>query len=69
MYALVRFVDDLDRRRHVMHVDNIRNFNPVHKTDFNNKAHYTVLWTDNVDSGNTGDYTAQILMLGGKHSL
>ncbi|KAG0444669.1 hypothetical protein HPB47_013527 [Ixodes persulcatus] len=64
MYALVRFLKDQDNRRHVLPVRKIRNFAPQHKMDFDNKAVYTVYWEDDVNSENTGDYSAQILMLG-----
>ncbi|KAG0414050.1 hypothetical protein HPB47_008790 [Ixodes persulcatus] len=64
MYALARFLKDQDNRRHVLPVRKIRNFAPQHKMDFDNKAVYTVFWEDDVNSENTGDYSAQILMLG-----
>lgn len=63
MYALVRFLEDLDHRRHVIPIEDIRNFSPANTKDFDNKAVYTVFWRDGADE-NTGDYTAQILLLG-----
>ncbi|KAH6920584.1 hypothetical protein HPB50_028428 [Hyalomma asiaticum] len=64
MYALVRFLDDQDSRRHVISIKDILDFEPKGKTDFDNKAVYTVFWRDDLEE-NTGNYSAQILMLGG----
>ncbi|KAL1444445.1 hypothetical protein MTO96_029866 [Rhipicephalus appendiculatus] len=63
MYALVRFLDDQDNRRHVISIKDILDFEPKDKSDFDNKAVYTVFWRDDIDV-NTGNYSAQILMLG-----
>ncbi|KAL1484696.1 hypothetical protein MTO96_032433 [Rhipicephalus appendiculatus] len=38
------------------------------RPDFDAKTIYMVHWTDAIDSDNTGNYHAQILRLGGKHS-
>ncbi|KAK8763783.1 hypothetical protein V5799_033606 [Amblyomma americanum] len=63
MFALVRFVDDQDNRRHVVSVKDIQDFHPVGKSDYDNKTVYTVFWRDDLED-NTGFYSAQILMLG-----
>ncbi|KAL1467100.1 hypothetical protein MTO96_042385, partial [Rhipicephalus appendiculatus] len=63
MYALVRFLDDQDNRRHVISIKDILDLEPKDKSDFDNKAVYTVFWRDDIDV-NPGNYSAQILMLG-----
>ncbi|KAG0426593.1 hypothetical protein HPB47_026297 [Ixodes persulcatus] len=65
MYALIRFLEDLDSRRHVVPVHVIHDFHSTNKGDFDNKAVYTVFWDDDVGE-DTGDYNAQILMLGAR---
>lgn len=68
MYALIRFLEDLDNWRHVVPVHVIHDFHPTNKADFDNKAVYTVFRDDDVGE-DTGDYNAKILMLAGKCSV
>lgn len=69
MYALIRFLGDRDNHRQVEQVRVICEFNSSNKTEFENKAFYTVFRNDHdVDEGK-GDYNARILMLRGKYSV
>ncbi|KAH6920518.1 hypothetical protein HPB50_028494 [Hyalomma asiaticum] len=63
MYAVVRFLTDHDNRLHVIHVDDIDNFEPKDINDFDNRAIYSAFWMDPVDDLNSGLYDTQVLML------
>lgn len=65
MYALVRFVEDIDNRLHVIPVEDILNFDPRSENDFDNKATDTAVWDDPTSEENSGQYVVQILLLAG----
>ncbi|KAH9374474.1 hypothetical protein HPB48_022136 [Haemaphysalis longicornis] len=62
MHAVVRFIDDEDKRLHIVPVDAIVNFKPKDERDFSKSTLYNVYWQDPVEA-NTGMYRAQVLML------
>ncbi|KAL1435372.1 hypothetical protein MTO96_010992 [Rhipicephalus appendiculatus] len=63
MFAVVRFIDDHDKRLHVIHVDEIENFEPEDTSDYDNRSVYNAYWRDPVDDSNSGRYKTQVLML------
>nr|XP_037276116.1 uncharacterized protein LOC119169115 isoform X2 [Rhipicephalus microplus]XP_037277982.1 uncharacterized protein LOC119170823 isoform X2 [Rhipicephalus microplus]XP_037278606.1 uncharacterized protein LOC119171849 isoform X2 [Rhipicephalus microplus]XP_037288065.1 uncharacterized protein LOC119181015 isoform X2 [Rhipicephalus microplus]XP_037290640.1 uncharacterized protein LOC119185916 isoform X2 [Rhipicephalus microplus] len=63
MYAVVRFLDDHDKRLHVIHVHDIEKFDPKDTSDYDNRFVYSAYWRDPVDDTNTGLYNTQVLML------
>ncbi|KAH8021357.1 hypothetical protein HPB51_015504 [Rhipicephalus microplus] len=63
MYADVRFLDDHDKRLHVIHVHDIEKFDPKDTSDYDNRFVYSAYWRDPVDDTNTGLYNTQVLML------
>ncbi|XP_075743872.1 uncharacterized protein LOC142802728 isoform X2 [Rhipicephalus microplus] len=63
MFAVVRFIDDHDKRLHVIHVDDIDSFEPRDTSDYNNLSVYNAYWQDPVDDSNNGLYKTQVLML------
>lgn len=65
MHALVRFVEDIDNRLHVIPVEDILNFDPRDENDFDNRATYTAQWEDPSSEENSGEYVVQILLLAG----
>lgn len=65
MYAVVRFLDDHDKRLHVIHVHDIEKFDPKDTSDYDNRFVYSAYWRDPVDDTNTGLYNTQVLMLAG----
>ncbi|KAH7983527.1 hypothetical protein HPB52_012414 [Rhipicephalus sanguineus] len=65
MFAVVRFLDDFDEKRHVIPVTDIKDFRPANGSDFNKRATYTAFLRDPVDDEDTEFYNAQILMLAG----
>ncbi|XP_077513719.1 uncharacterized protein LOC144124739 isoform X2 [Amblyomma americanum] len=64
MFAVVRFVHDIDKKLHVIPAKDIANFNPGNNTDFNTRSVYTAFWRDPLDGQDSGHYSAQVLMLG-----
>lgn len=64
MFALVRFVSDLDKRPHVIPVSDIEALHPTHETDFDGKALYVAFWRDPAGKA-SGSYSVQVLMLAG----
>ncbi|KAL1436398.1 hypothetical protein MTO96_049758 [Rhipicephalus appendiculatus] len=70
MFAVVRFLNDIDEKRHVIPVADIKDFKPANDSDFDKRATYSAFWRDPVDDEDTGFYNAQILMLAAmvKHS-
>lgn len=67
MFAVVRFIDDHDKRLHVIHVDDIDSFEPRDTSDYNNLSVYNAYWQDPVDDSNNGLYKTQVLMLAGMY--
>ncbi|KAH9378233.1 hypothetical protein HPB48_015344 [Haemaphysalis longicornis] len=65
MFALVRFVSDLDKRPHVIPVSDIEALHPTHETDFDGKALYVAFWRDPAGKA-SGSYSVQVLMLAGR---
>ncbi|KAL1426888.1 hypothetical protein MTO96_000424 [Rhipicephalus appendiculatus] len=63
MFAVVRFLNDFDEKRHVIPVADIKDFKPANDSDFDKRATYSAFWRDPVDDEDTGFYNAQILML------
>uniref|UniRef100_A0A224Z1H1 Uncharacterized protein n=1 Tax=Rhipicephalus zambeziensis TaxID=60191 RepID=A0A224Z1H1_9ACAR len=70
MFAVVRFLNDIVEKRHVIPVADIKDFKPANDSDFDKRATYSAFWRDPVDDEDTGFYNAQILMLAAmvKHS-
>lgn len=68
MYVVVRFIQDEDKRLHIVPMDAMESFYPKDDRDFDNKVLYNVFWEDEV-AENTGTYRAQVLMLAGKIPL
>ncbi|KAL1482597.1 hypothetical protein MTO96_033686 [Rhipicephalus appendiculatus] len=62
MFAVVRFLDDLEKRL-VIPVTDIENFKPANVSDFDKHATYTAFWRDPIDDEGTAYYDAQVLML------
>ena len=63
MYAFVRFLDE--DMCYALPISNVKDFRPLHKTDFDNQKVYLVHRTEENDS--TGQpCEAQILALAGK---
>ncbi|KAH6934245.1 hypothetical protein HPB50_022232 [Hyalomma asiaticum] len=63
MFAVVRFLDDFDGKRHVIPASDKKNFYPENDLDFDKYATYSAYWRDPVDDEDTGFYNVQILML------
>lgn len=62
MYAFARFLDD--DMCYALPVSNVKDFRPLHKTDFDNQKVYLVHRTEENGTGQPGK--AQILALAGK---
>ncbi|KAH6925556.1 hypothetical protein HPB50_007108 [Hyalomma asiaticum] len=62
MFAVVRFLDDVDVNRHVIPESDVKNFDPENDPDFDKYATYSTYWRDPVDDEDTGFYKVQILM-------
>ncbi|KAL1471877.1 hypothetical protein MTO96_039658 [Rhipicephalus appendiculatus] len=62
MFAVVRFLDDLEKRL-VIPVTDIKNFKPANVSDFDKHATYTAFWRDPIGDEGTAYYDAQVLML------
>lgn len=65
MYAFVRFLED--DMCYALPASNVKDFRPLHKTDFDNQKVYLVLRTE--DNGTGQPCKAQILALAGTLSL
>ncbi|KAH6933909.1 hypothetical protein HPB50_018777 [Hyalomma asiaticum] len=63
MFAVVRFLDDFDGKRHVIPASDIKNLNPENDLGFDKYATYSAYWRDPVDDEDTGFYNVQIVML------
>ncbi|KAL1482172.1 hypothetical protein MTO96_033988 [Rhipicephalus appendiculatus] len=63
MFAVVCFINDPDKPLHVIHVDDIENFEPQDTSDYDNHSVYNAYWQDLVDDSNSGLYKTQVLML------
>ncbi|KAH8040142.1 hypothetical protein HPB51_009520 [Rhipicephalus microplus] len=66
MFAVVRFIDDHDKRLQVIHVEDIDSFEPRDTSDYDNRSVYTAYWQDPVEDSNSGLYKTQLLMLAAK---
>lgn len=64
MYTVVRFVEEIDNRLHVIPAEDILNFDPCDENDFD-KDTYTAQWEDPTNDENSGEYVVQILLLAG----
>uniref|UniRef100_A0AAY5EG83 Uncharacterized protein n=1 Tax=Electrophorus electricus TaxID=8005 RepID=A0AAY5EG83_ELEEL len=64
MYAFVRFFED--DMCYALPVSNVKDFRPLHKTDFDNQKVYVALRSE--ESGTGQPAKAQILALAGKFS-
>lgn len=65
MFALVRFSNEYDKEPYEVPVHDIKDFNPLHKSDFDRSKVYTTLWKDNEVPQNTGYCPSQVLLLAG----
>lgn len=66
MYALVRFLNDHDRKIYTIPVTRIREFNPADAEDFDAQLVYSAFWDDTDSEETSGHYPAQILMMAGE---
>lgn len=64
MLALVRFPNEF--RDKVVSTRDIKEFDPFDDTDFEPSAVYQAFW-DDPEGGNSGYYSAQILMMAGMY--
>ncbi|XP_049519624.1 uncharacterized protein LOC125943997 [Dermacentor silvarum] len=64
MFALVRFVNEIDKtKRYIIPVKDTNDFYPLHLLDFDNKVTYSANWCDPNDEEDSGEYVVQILKL------
>ncbi|CAN7978027.1 unnamed protein product, partial [Ixodes persulcatus] len=63
MYALVRVLNDHDRKIYTIPVTGIREFNPANAEDFDSQLVYSAFWDDPDSEETSVHYPAQILMI------
>lgn len=63
MFALIRFLDDFDKKEYTVPVKDIKDFYPANEQDFSRNKVYTTLWVEEDNPENNGTYPSQVLLL------
>lgn len=62
MFALIRFLDDFDKKEYTVPVKDIKDFYLANEQDFSRNKVYTTLWVEEDNPENNGTYPSQVLL-------